>query len=207
MIRRLILVGAVAALALAVMPAAGSAHHPIGTHAEGRLLVPFFPSLFPSFPSLSPTLQLFQARVATARFRSVAAAEAAGYHRAGPCVASPAGGMGIHWEHAALMADDAIDVRHPEILLYEPRPGGGFQLIGLEYWKRDADQNLQTDGDRPSLFGRPFDGPMPGHNPPGTPPGAGMPAHYDLHVWLYKWNPSGLFAPFNPRVHCPGAPG
>jgi hypothetical protein len=30
-----------------------------------------------------------------------------------------------------------------------------------------------------------------------------MPKHYDLHVWLYKRNPAGLFAAYNPRVQCP----
>jgi hypothetical protein len=30
-----------------------------------------------------------------------------------------------------------------------------------------------------------------------------MPIHYDLHVWLYKHNPAGTFAMWNPRVHCP----
>jgi hypothetical protein len=24
-------------------------------------------------------------------------------------------------------------------------------------------------------------------------------AHYDRHVWLYRDNPSGVFAPFNPK--------
>ena len=28
-------------------------------------------------------------------------------------------------------------------------------------------------------------------------------AHWSLHVWLGKPNPSGLFAPFNPDVDCP----
>jgi hypothetical protein len=26
--------------------------------------------------------------------------------------------------------------------------------------------------------------------------------HYDLHVWLYRENPSGMFAQFNPKVKC-----
>ena len=32
----------------------------------------------------------------------------------------------------------------------------------------------------------------------------GMPVHYDLHVWLWKHNPSGVFAPFNPDASCTG---
>jgi hypothetical protein len=27
--------------------------------------------------------------------------------------------------------------------------------------------------------------------------------HYDLHVWLWKDNPAGLFSPTNPAVKCP----
>jgi hypothetical protein len=30
-----------------------------------------------------------------------------------------------------------------------------------------------------------------------------MPIHYDLHVWLYRHNPAGMFAMWNPSVHCP----
>ena len=59
----------------------------------------------------------------------------------------------------------------------------------------DADQDLTTDADRPSLFGRGFDGPMPGHDPT-------MPVHYDLHAWIYTPNPDGMFTPFNPLVSC-----
>ena len=29
--------------------------------------------------------------------------------------------------------DDVIDVEHPEIVLYEPLPGGGVQLTGADY--------------------------------------------------------------------------
>lgn len=54
--------------------------------------------------------------------------------------------------------------------------------------------------ERPRLFGQPFDGPMEGHEPL-------MPRelhHYDLHVWLFKENPAGLFAATNPSVGCAG---
>jgi hypothetical protein len=136
------------------------------------------------------------AKAATARYHSFAQAERDGYTIEGePCVASPAGVMGIHAINPALMDDPAIDALRPEILLYVPKANGKLRLVGLEYWKADADQNLATDDDRPSLFGQPFDGPMPGHNPT-------MPVHYDLHVWLWADNPSGFFAPFNPTLSC-----
>lgn len=147
-----------------------------------------------SVPPAGNRDDLHAAKAATARFRDVRAAEAAGYVQGSPCVSSPEGGMGFHWENAALMATDTVSVAHPEILLYAPGPHG-LRLVGLEYWKRDADQNLATSGDRPSLFERPFDGPMLGHSPT-------MPVHYDLHVWIWQDNPTGLFAPFNPTVTC-----
>lgn len=144
----------------------------------------------------SPSLDLARALLATARFHSVEQAEAAGYAAASPCVASPEGGMGIHYENPALMADPALDPAHPEILDYEPKANGQLRLVALEYWRQDSDGDLATSDDRPSLFGQAFDGPMPGHSPV-------MPVHYDLHVWLWKWNPSGLFSAWNPRVSCP----
>lgn len=133
---------------------------------------------------------------ATARYHSVPRAEAAGYSGAGePCVSSPLGTMGIHYVNAALLRDDAVDPLRPEILLYVPKENGKLQLVGVEYWVRDADGDLTTDQDRPSLFGQGFDGPMPGHAP-------GMPVHYDLHLWQWQPNPAGTFAPFNPDLSC-----
>jgi hypothetical protein len=146
----------------------------------------------------SPSDELQAVKAATARYHSFEQAQAAGYTIAGePCVAGPGlAAMGIHAVNPALMGDPAINPMQPEILLYLPDANGRLELIGVEYFKVDADQNLATDADRPSIFGQPFDGPMPGHNPT-------MPIHYDLHVWLWADNPAGLFAPFNPSLSCP----
>jgi hypothetical protein len=155
--------------------------------------------------------QLSLAKAATARYRSVERALADGYRAppptptepAGHCASSPpeprppgvpSGGMGIHYEHPALMADNRLDIRKPEILNYE-LVNGKLRLVALEYFKNDADQNLATSFDRPRLFRRRFDGPMPGHHPR-------MGVHYDLHVWVWKSNPNGIFATWNPRVTC-----
>ncbi len=152
------------------------------------------PVASPHRTSLQRELQ--SAKAAAARYHSFRQARKAGYSVAGePCVASPAGTMGIHAVNAALMADPAINPLRPEILLYVPKANGKLRLVGVEYWKADADGNLGTDDDRPSTLGQPFDGPMPGHNPT-------MPVHYDLHVWLFSENPSGLFAQFNPSLSC-----
>ncbi|GIE28201.1 hypothetical protein Ait01nite_012460 [Actinoplanes italicus] len=134
---------------------------------------------------------------ATRRFRDVDEALAAGYLATDQCVP----GMGWHYAHPGLSAGDAIDPVWPEVLLYVPGRDGTPRLVGVEYFKADADQDLNTDTDRPTLFGHPFDGPMAGHEmPPGAPP---MPAHYDLHVWLYLTNPAGQLTNENPRIICP----
>jgi hypothetical protein len=126
-----------------------------------------------------------------APYRDQSAASAAGYRPSGACAALPdGGGMGVHWISGERMAAPP-DPARPPILLY----GTDGSLLGAEFFVPDADQDLTTDGDRPSLFGRPFDGPMPGHEP-------GMPVHYDLHVWTHEANPDGVFAPWNPRVSC-----
>ena len=80
------------------------------------------------------------------------------------------------------------------------RAGGRLELVAAEWFKPDADQDVTTDHDRPTLFDRAFDGPMLGH-------GGGMPIHFDLHVWLWKRNPSGIFASWNPAVVCPATEG
>ncbi len=148
-----------------------------------------------------------QVRAAVAKYRSFKQAQKDGYTIAGEaCVASPpapapptgGGAMGIHAVNVPLMDDPAIDVGQPEILLYVRKDNGNLELVGVEYWRRGADQN-PADGldqsDKPSLFGRAFDGIMPGHAP-----WHGW--HYDLHIWVAEENPSGVYAPFNPAIAC-----
>jgi hypothetical protein len=148
------------------------------------------------------SVQLQKVKSALAKYQSVDAAKADGYVMSGPCQMTPtsdgaswwAGAMGVHFVNNAVTRQRPNPLK-PAVLVYLPTASGGFQLGAAEYFQADADQNVQTDGDRPTLFGRAFDGPMLGHAP-------GMPIHYDLHVWLWKHNPSGLFAPFNPDASC-----
>jgi len=106
----------------------------------------------------------------------------------------PAGGMGVHFFNVGLMGK--LDPFKPQVLVYEP-VGDKLRLVAAEYFVP-----LTPDlKERPRMFGQAFDGPMEGHHPL-------MPhelKHYDLHVWLWKSNPAGLFAPTNPDVKCPKA--
>lgn len=136
---------------------------------------------------------LAHVRAVTAKYKDVEVAIADGYLPTTDCVASPDGGMGLHYVNPSLLG--SLDPDHPPVLLYSPE-GRHRTLMGAEWFQADADQDVSTDGDRPSLFGHPFQGPMLGHEP-------GMPIHYDLHVWAWRANPSGDFSPWNPAVHCP----
>ena len=151
-------------------------------------------------PPVDVAAELARVRAATEKYQNPAVAIADGYVARPDCVkgpgqGGPVGGMGIHYENPALMADDAIDPLRPEQLLYEPTPTGHV-LVGVEYYKRDADQDAGTAPDTFKLFGIGVDGPMAGHY-------AGMPVHYDLHIWLYRENPTGTFNAFNVNVNCP----
>ncbi|RNM11106.1 hypothetical protein [Nocardioides pocheonensis] len=137
---------------------------------------------------------LAQLRHDLAPYADVHRALADGFVPVSDCTSSPAGAMGVHFLNPA-RAMAPVDPTKPAILLYLPTGDGGYQLLGAEWFQADADQDLSTDGDRPTLWGRPFNGPMLGHEP-------GMPIHYDLHVWLFQANPDGVFAPWNPSVHC-----
>jgi hypothetical protein len=105
----------------------------------------------------------------------------------------PKGAMGIHFVN--LTVQGPPDPMKPNVLIYEP-DGGKLRLVAVEWLVP-----LAAAKERPSLFGQPFQGPMEGHEPL-IPQGY---YHYDLHAWLFKDNPLGMFSPTNPNVTCDGA--
>jgi hypothetical protein len=148
--------------------------------------------------SVNPVWKVvLKAREGTAKYQDVKQAVKDGYARVSACVEAPdgSGAMGIHYLNAAYAKDPAIRAGKPELLLYIPDGTGKLRLAGVEWFRPDADQDLSTTVDRPSIAGLPFDGPMEGHDP-------GMPRHYDLHAWIWDWNPAGVFKQFNPTLHC-----
>lgn len=172
---------------LAVSPTLAGAHD--GAHPE--------PAPSPAAASELTGAQRQVIREATRALRDPAVAEAAGYLPTEECAEAPGmGGMGQHWINPGLLLDGGrIDPTMPEVLLFAPGQNGRLELLGVEYLAFDGDQDLTTDGDRPTMLGHPLEGPMPGHE-------EGMPVHYDLHAWVYTHNPSGELAPWNPRVSC-----
>jgi hypothetical protein len=105
----------------------------------------------------------------------------------------PKGAMGIHFVNPTV--GGTPDPMKPNVLIYEPA-GKKLNLVAVE-WLVPLRTNTK---ERPSLFDHPFMGPMEGHEP--LIPKAYV--HYDLHAWLFKNNPLGLFAPTNPDVSCEG---
>jgi hypothetical protein len=139
-----------------------------------------------------------EARNATADFRDIEVAKAAGYSvevadAAGiVCISQPGEGtMGIHMLKPTLL-DGTVDEATPELLVYEPGHNGRMKLVALEYLVFEADWK---GAEPPELFGQEFS---------LTPAGNryGLPPFYALHAWIFRNNPSGALAPYNPKVDC-----
>lgn len=138
---------------------------------------------------------LMTAYAATLKYHRLEEALEDGYLPMRGCVAlAGEGAMGYHYVNTAHY--NLTDPAKPAALMYEKADDGSMRLVGVEWFVEDADQDLATDEDRPTMFGQPFLGPSPGAE-------AGMKTHYDLHAWLHKPNPKGMFHEWNPDVRCP----
>jgi hypothetical protein len=144
-------------------------------------------------------------RLATERFASVEAAADAGYGefvdaQGIACIdLAGEGGMGVHYVNGGLVGDAVLDPLRPEAIVYTKGGGGKLKLAALEYivFEEVWEGAHGAGADPPTLFGTELD---------LTPAGNrfGIPAFYALHVWAFRGNPAGQFAPWNPKVTCPG---
>jgi hypothetical protein len=105
--------------------------------------------------------------------------------------------MGIHYVNGSRI-DSVLDPARPEVLVYEPQPDGSMQLGALEYVIFASDWAGEGP---PQLYGQDFEY-MPGQDE-AHPNRYGLPAFWELHAWVWKTNPDGVFADWNPRVTCP----
>ncbi|WP_461488356.1 hypothetical protein [Pontibacter sp. HJ8] len=136
---------------------------------------------------------LAEIRRATVHYKDVADAEAAGYVLSSECVSSPAGSMGYHYTNFALV-DATVDPALPETLVYEPQKNGKLRLVAVEYIVVAEAWDAMHDSP-PMLGEQVFDDFSEGGGGPPFP-------NYQLHAWVWKHNPSGMHAPFNPTVSC-----
>jgi hypothetical protein len=142
------------------------------------------------------------ARDATARYRGFRHAKQAGYglfHDAAgiACISMPGmGAMGIHFVNGSLVGDGKVQLKRPEAVVYD-REHGHRHLVALEYvvLKKDWERVHGANAHRPRLYGHRFNLTHAGNR-------YGLPAFYSLHAWIWKHNPAGMFAMWNPDVHC-----
>ena len=158
-------------------------------------------------PGANSQDELAQVRRATARFHDLDEAISAGYQLGWVngsnvriltgCVANvanpAAGAMGYHYINPELVADNAVDPLKPEALVYESTPDGGRKLVAVEWIVRSAQSNPPGVAEAPSVLGMTMHILVP---PPG-------PAFYLMHAWIWKHNPAGMMADWNPEVTCP----
>jgi hypothetical protein len=137
-------------------------------------------------------------RAGTARFHDFAVAEAAGYGALHTCTDenSGLGAMGQHYVRGDLVGDLEFDLAQPEVLVYEPTANGRQRLVAVEFVVFAEPWDAVND-DPPTLFGRDL-ALVP------APNRYGVPTFYQIHVWLWKSNPAGIFSDWNERVSCLG---
>ena len=122
-------------------------------------------------------------RAATAKYQDVARANADGFVQSSPCISDPGGSgfMGYHYVNTARL-DGTLDAAEPEVLIYNEEANGRMRLVAVEYIVIGLHQATFPGG--VGMHAGPF---------PGT---------QALHAWVWKHNPSGVFADFNPNAHC-----
>ena len=171
-------------------------------------------------PPSDPTLN--EVRELTARYQDVKVALADGYvpDPSGMCVAatmegrpSEEGAMGVHYVRPDLLGitgppnprvsgtSTYTDFRQPAILIYEPQADGSNTLVAVENLVFIKSWEAAGHTSPPTFQGHSFNRMQ---DDPATEldEAHNFEPHYDLHVWLYRENPNGMFAQFNPKVKC-----
>jgi hypothetical protein len=165
---------------------------------------------------------LNEVRALTAKYRDVRQALAEGYIRDPGDMCDTAdmmgrpkelGAMGIHFFRPDLLGISGppnprvsgtgshTDFRNPSILIYEPQPDGSLQLVAVENLVFDKAWKEAGKGEFPTFQDQPFNA-MADDPTTAVDEAHLFEPHHDLHVWLYRENPNGMFAQFNPRVSC-----
>ena len=161
-------------------------------------------------------------RSATERFRDVKVALAEGYIADPMNICETAdmmgrpkqlGAMGIHYFRPDLLGITAppnprvdgtgthTDFNRPAILIYEPQADGSLALVAVENLVFAKAWHTAGNQRPPSFHGVEYDS-MKDDPATAIDEAHMFEPHYDRHVWLYRDNPNGMFAQFNPNVTC-----
>ena len=131
----------------------------------------------------------------TDRFHDVYQAMREGYALQFGCVSGPdQGAMGLHYVNMDLVGKGIVDVKKPQIVIYEQGQDGKLHLTGADFLVM-AEQWDKTHDGPPELMGQLF-------HYFEFPNRFGLPAFYTLHVWAWKDNPNGAFVNWHPNVSC-----
>ena len=170
----------------------------------------------------SPEPTLKEVRAATERFRDVKVALAEGYVRdpgnmcdAAEMMGKPKalGVMGIHYVRPDLLGitgppnprvngtSTHTDFTEPAVLIYEPQEDQSLQLVAVENLVFIKSWEAAGNSAPPSFQGVPYDK-MVDDPKTEVDEAHGFEPHYDRHVWIYRDNPNGMFAQFNPNATC-----
>lgn len=113
--------------------------------------------------------------------------------------------VGIHLPQPVgkrLTGDDAeLNWLTPEVLVYEPEADNSLQLVAVEYlvfeqaWKNAGHAGPPMFGSEPFVLMK--DDPATARDESHM-----LDAHYELHLWVHRENPNGIFKEWNPRVTC-----
>lgn len=162
-------------------------------------------------------------RKATERFRDVNVALQEGYIRdpfdlcdSADMMGRPAslGAMGVHYFRPDLLGVTTppnprvngtgthTDFLNPSILIYEPQPDGAMQLVAVENLTFEAAWKAAGHSRPPAFHGVPYDYMRDDPRTEKIDEAHMFEPHYDRHVWIYRDNPTGMFAQFNPKVTC-----
>ena len=132
--------------------------------------------------SFTTFLELLEARAATAKYRDFDRAIADSFVDINVVVPN----MGYHFMKSAIV-DAKFEIRKPEILVYNKKLNGKFELVAVEYAvpislsPDKAPEGFTGSADvweRNTTFGL-----------------------WLQHAWIWKFNPDGVFTDTNPRVH------
>lgn len=157
----------------------------------------------------------------TEKYRDVEVALADGYIRdpMNMCVTAEMEGMppqlgemGIHYFRPDLVGITATEPRvagvgthtdfeTPATLIYEPQADGSLELVAVE--NLVFEEGWRSAGERgvPEFMGNQYYH-MVDNSETDADEAHGFMPHYELHMWLYRENPAGLFAQFNTNVTC-----
>lgn len=159
------------------------------TESSGKVLQPAQSALLDKGLGAEVEQDLAALRRVTAPFHDFDVAKRAGWSTPiTACMTDPggAGGMGFHYGKTELI-DGTARVETPQLLLYEPEKNGNLRLVAVEYIIPYSFHS--RDAAPPRLFGQDFQQ-------------VDAFQLWGLHAWVWRENPSGMFASWNPRVNC-----